>query len=212
MGTIKHGANGGFSGKAGSVVGSSWKDINYIKGLSKGRTKPASPLQLEQQAKFSLVVKFLRPIKDLLSITYAGMKEGRATGFNMALRQVMTTVQGVYPDYSIDYAAVKLADGSLAVATGSILAEAYGNLRISWNPAVNKYNAFADDILTVLIYDPLTNIYSNGIDGVVRGDGESNIVLRAEMIGKSVQVYYFFTSRDGKKLSPSLYAGEVTVI
>jgi len=31
MGTIRQGALGGFSGKAGSMTGSNWKNVNYIK-------------------------------------------------------------------------------------------------------------------------------------------------------------------------------------
>lgn len=49
MGRIKQGANGGFSGKAGSVIGSSWKEIEYIKGRPKVSNKPATQRQLEQQ-------------------------------------------------------------------------------------------------------------------------------------------------------------------
>lgn len=39
MGTIRQGANGSFRGKAGSVIGSSWKGIDYIKGLPKSGQK-----------------------------------------------------------------------------------------------------------------------------------------------------------------------------
>ena len=213
MGTIKHGANGGFSGKAGSVVGSRWKDVNYIKGLSKDRTKPASQLQLEAQAKFATAVTFLKPIKDLLNVTYGSMKSGRATGFNMALKHVIkSAVIGVYPDYSIDYSVVNLSVGSLGVATGSVSAEAERNIRLSWNSQTNKNNAFADDGITVLLYQPETHIYLDGPDNLTRADGEVVIAMRSEMIGKQLQVYYFFTSRDGKKLSPSWYAGGVEVV
>jgi hypothetical protein len=213
MGIIKQGANGGFSGKAGSVIGSSWKDIEYIKGRPKTSNKPASQRQLEQQAKFAMAVKFLRPIKDLLNFTYGSLKDGRATGFNMALKQVLSdAILGDYPDYYIDYAAVKLSYGTLAQATGSASAEAGGMIRLIWNSQVNKYNAFADDQITVLIYDPQTNIYINGDENLTRADGEMDITLRDEMIGQTLQIYYFFTARDGKKISLSWYAGEVTAI
>jgi len=213
MGTIKNGANGGFSGKAGSVVGSRWKDISYIKGLSKNRTKPPSQLQLEQQAKFATAVKFLRPIKDMLNITYAGMKAGKSTGFNMALRQVIkSAVQGVYPDYEINYSAVVLAEGGVAIAEGSVIAAAGQKLLVSWEPEGNENGRFPEDRITVVIYDPTTNIFRNGVDDKTRADGELEVVLRSELIGRILQVYYFFTSRDGKKISPSIYAGEVTVI
>lgn len=213
MGRIKQGVNGGFSGKAGSVIGSSWRDVDYIKGRPRTSSKPASQRQLEQQLKFALAVKFIRPIKDLLNFSYDSQKSGRATGFNMALKHILGyAIEGIYPDYSIKYSAVKLASGPLAIAEGSAVAEGGRVIMVSWSPAENVHNAFADDKVTVLIFDPQTNIYSNGLSGIKRADGEMEITLRPELIGRSLQVYYFFTARDGKRVSPSFYAGEVVVI
>lgn len=213
MGRIKQGANGGFSGKAGSVIGSSWKEIEYIKGRPKKSNKAPTQRQLEQQAKFSLAVKFLKPIKDLLNFTCSSLREGRAMGFNMALKQVLAqAVLGDYPDYAIDYAAVKLAYGPLAIAKGSVVAEAGGILKVSWVTQPNKYNAFADDLITVLIYDPETNIYTHGLDNITRSEGEMLITLENNMIGQNLFVYFFFTDRDEKKISGSYFAGEVVII
>jgi len=35
MGSYSKGANGIFSGKVGSIIGSSWRSIDYLKGLPK---------------------------------------------------------------------------------------------------------------------------------------------------------------------------------
>ncbi len=213
MGTIKQGVNGGFSGKAGSVIGSSWKGIDYIKGRPKISSKPPTLRQLEQQAKFSLGVKFLKPIKDLLNSTCSSLREGRAMGFNMALKQVLSqAVIGDYPDYAIDYAAVKLAYGQLTEAKGTASVEPGGILKVTWGTKLNPYTAFADDVITVLIYEPETNIYTHGNDNIVRSTGEMLINLEDDMIGQSVAVYFFFTDRDGKRVSNSYFAGEVVII
>lgn len=63
MGTFRNGGNGAFSGKTGSFIGSNWSDINYIKGIPRISNKPKTQKQLEQQAKFALAVRFLRPVK-----------------------------------------------------------------------------------------------------------------------------------------------------
>lgn len=213
MGIIRQGVNGGFSGKAGSVVGSSWQGIDYIKGLSKARTKPASQAQLEQQAKFALAVKFLKPIKDMLNKTYAQVQVGKAKGFNMAVRQVLKdSIQGVYPSFGIDYSQVKLAAGSLGIAVGSATTEAGLVLKVTWNPQPNPNNAFADDVITVLMYNPETNIFLNGLEDVTRNAGEIEMQLRPEILGKTLHVYFFFSERYNKRYSDSYYAGSVTVI
>lgn len=213
MGRIKQGANGGFSGKAGSVIGSSWKGVEYIKGRPKKSNKPSTQGQIEQRAKFSVAVKFLKPIKDLLNVTCSSLREGRAMGFNMALKQVLAqAILGDYPDYAIDYAAVKLAYGPLAIARGSAVAEDGGILKVSWTPQTNKYNAFSDDVITVLVYDPETNIYIHGLDNVLRSAGEMLITMEENMIGQNLVIYYFFTDRAEKKISESYFAGEVVIV
>lgn len=42
MATYSKGANGTFSGKVGSVIGSNWRSIDYMKGLSKKNSKPST--------------------------------------------------------------------------------------------------------------------------------------------------------------------------
>lgn len=71
MGTIRKGANGGFSGKAGSVIGASWKSIDYIRGLSKKSNKPATEEQLIQQARFYTIAKFIMPIAPFVQVGYS---------------------------------------------------------------------------------------------------------------------------------------------
>jgi hypothetical protein len=52
MGTIGRGVLGGFNGKAGTALGSSWKNLSVLRSrpLSKRRGLP-SDLQLRRQAK-----------------------------------------------------------------------------------------------------------------------------------------------------------------
>jgi hypothetical protein len=59
MGRIKKGILGGFSGKVGSVVGASWKSIDYIRSLPASVRNPRTPAQVNQRSKFATVIKFL---------------------------------------------------------------------------------------------------------------------------------------------------------
>ena len=54
MGTIKQGILGGFSGKVGTVVGSSWKGISYMRGQAQSVKNPRTAKQMAQRDKFSL--------------------------------------------------------------------------------------------------------------------------------------------------------------
>ncbi|HEX3025140.1 MAG TPA: DUF6266 family protein [Chitinophagaceae bacterium] len=51
MGTINKGILGGFSGKVGTVIGATWKGIDYMRSKSSKKPGNFSDAQLEQQAK-----------------------------------------------------------------------------------------------------------------------------------------------------------------
>ena len=49
MGKIKRGILGGVSGKVGSVVGASWKGVDYLRGLPASYTDAKSEPQIAQR-------------------------------------------------------------------------------------------------------------------------------------------------------------------
>ncbi len=212
MGTIRNGGNGAFSGKAGSFIGSTWRDISYIKGIPKISNKPKTLKQLEQQARFSTAVKFLQPVKDLLNVGFGGQKQGRASGYNMAVKYVLeNALIGMYPDYLIDYSKVLFSKGGVAAPVGAVVTPGEGNLVLTWSGEINQWNAFIDDEVTALVFDPLNNIYLSGPLGIFRSDAEMTIAVPAAYLGNTVHVYLFFMSRTGK-LSNSSYAGPAVII
>ena len=111
MGTYKKGVLGPFSGKIGTVIGSTWNGIEYMRSLPKASTKAASDLQLINRAKFGLVNGFLGPIIALLVMGYKSIAVGK-TGFNMAASHLISEgITGVYPDFAINYAKVVFSRG-----------------------------------------------------------------------------------------------------
>lgn len=60
MGKISHGIWGGFSAKVGSVVGSRWKNICYIRSLAARVSNPNTARQRCQRGKFCKAVGFLK--------------------------------------------------------------------------------------------------------------------------------------------------------
>lgn len=209
MGIIKKGANGGFSGRAGSVIGSSWKDIDYIKGLPKKSNKPATQSQLEQQARFALAVKTLQPITSLLNEGFKGQKTGRATGYNLALQHLLNNaITGIYPDYVVDFKEMLISKGNLSKPASVTLSVDAGSLLITWTVLLSKYGAFADDEATVLIYNPAKEIYLPA-EGAIREEGELQLALPVDFDGDTLHVFLFFTNRTGTKNSESIYAGQI---
>jgi hypothetical protein len=62
MGKIKQGILGGFSGKVGGIIGTSWKGIAVIKGMPLSVAQPVTTKKTNAKARFSLVVSCSKPI------------------------------------------------------------------------------------------------------------------------------------------------------
>lgn len=214
MGRIRNGANGGFSGKAGSVIGSSWNSVSYIKGLPKLSNKPASIKQLDQRARFAAVLGFMGPIKDLLLMGYKGQNASRASGFNMGIQHALThAVVGTYPDYTVSPALIQVSKGTLQAPHGIVVSSVNaGVLDLNWSPLVNGLNAFADDTMVVLLYNETQKLFLAYTDTGTRGNGMSSITIPAEFSGQVVHAFFFYVDRGGTRQSISTYVAPITII
>ncbi len=131
MGTIQKGILGGFSGKVGTVIGGSWKGIQYMRSFAARRKKGSTRKQHEQQLKFGLITKFQQPLNSLLLLSFKSYAV-KMTGANSALGyNIRNVITGVYPDYAIDYSKVLVSRGDLPNA-----------LNPSARPTSIKHHAF----------------------------------------------------------------------
>src|SRR5258705_13066987 len=113
MGTYVKGILGGFSGKVGTVVGSTWKGIPVMKSVSGPRKGNPTLLQLEQQGRFSLMIKFLQPLAALFNQTYGNSAVGMS-GFNKAFSyNVLNGITGVYPAFTVNFPMLLISKGDL---------------------------------------------------------------------------------------------------
>ena len=64
MGTIKQGILGGFSGKVGTVIGSSWKGISYMKGRAQSTKNPKTAAQNMQRTYFKQLAALTAQLSD----------------------------------------------------------------------------------------------------------------------------------------------------
>src|SRR5690606_13316626 len=114
MARFINGANGTFSGKVGSVIGSSWRGIHYLRGLGKKTKIPATEAQLAQRLRFALVTKFLAPLQGIIAAGFRNVRRLTAAQYSMAVkRNIEEAVIGTMPDFELDYAAVTLSSGNL---------------------------------------------------------------------------------------------------
>lgn len=214
MGTIRKGANGGFSGKAGSVIGASWKSIDYIRGLSKKSNKPATEEQLIQQARFYTIAKFIMPIAPFVQVGFSQINADTMTPTNVALQaNIKTAVVGTYPNFVLDYAKIRISQGSLQ-SGGSVKAEvASGMLMVSWTSNIIAIqNGNLDDVVHILLFHPELDEFMTAPEPPTRGMGTVDIELPEHFLGSKGQLWLFFADRKGKRISRTHYLGELDLV
>lgn len=214
MATITNGINGKASGKVGAVIASSWKSINYVKGLYKKRTKPMTEEQLIQQERFLTIAKFLMPITPILRLGFGLSKSDRMAPTNVAMQLNMAlAVTGTYPGFTLDYSKIEISTGSYLSGGAMNASVSAGILSVDWDTTLNSlYQTKSDDQVIILIYEPQKDEFMTAPTPPTRGDGTIDIEIPAHLLGGKGHVWIFFTDRKGSKVSKSTYLGELDLV
>ena len=83
MGTIKRGILGGFSGKLGSVVGSSWKGIAVVKKRPLSVAQPVTDRKSKAQIRFSVITYTAKEILSDVIKPLLDRNKYKMSGFNL---------------------------------------------------------------------------------------------------------------------------------
>ncbi len=211
MAKLSQGINGPFSGKVGAVVGYTWKGIPVMRGRPSARTKPFTPRELNQQAKFRIMNRFLRPANSLLNVTFAHLAV-RMSAFNKAFSyNIKNAITGAAPNLAIDYTMALISRGDLPNADSpTVTSLSAGLLQFTWTDNSGKGNAKATDKAFVAVYSEELGNWDYRLDIATRSQGICEMIMMI-FPGKSVQTFIGFISADGKDASDSLYTGLANV-
>lgn len=202
---------GGFQGKVGTVVGSNWKNVPYMRSLpTRKKNAKQTQAQEEHRAKFSLGIRFIRSLSQLLKVSY--QETASTTSRNNVLSDLMAqSIGGVYPDLVINYSTVQVARGSLKKADNpSVAAGAAGELVFSWTNKSGLGNSVSTDKAILAAYSPEVGEFMFSVDGATRADEEAVLDVRF-FSGKEVHTWMSFRSANGKIVADSTYLGPIMV-
>jgi hypothetical protein len=209
MATLRKGILGGFSGKVGGVVGSTWKGKQVVKGLPAPRKTGPSPAQLEQQARFGQLVSFLRPVTPLLNQAFE-KSNLNMSAFNKALSNNQSAVTGIYPDFKIDYTKVILCKGY--IRNGEVtkaVAGSEGKLILSVCKSSLYSIAAIWTLFFIAAYEEESGQWIYIMNPKSAGDQMYELDL-SPFRSKSVHTYAGFMAATGSS-TISLYTGMITV-
>ena len=204
MGKINQGILGGFSGKVGTVVGSTWKSINYMRALAVNVHDAKSEKQLCQRGKFRTVVNFTKTITPFLRVGFQEHEEGRSA-VNAATSYLMLhAVEGCADETVLNFDKVRVSQGSLTTAADATVQVAAGKATFSWTDNSDTGDAQATDTAMALAYnkDRQEAVYRMAI--ATRADGTAELTLPTSWDGEALAIYLAFCSGDGQHVSNSL--------
>ena len=208
MARYKSGINGPFYGKVGSVIGSRWKSIDYIKGIPSPSDKPPSPKQLAYRARFAFINEWFHPIKPFINVGFMNYSD-RMTAQNGAHSVNYPAVTGDYPDFQMDHTRVLVSHGDLPGVADPLLAtQPGGQVELSWQVLDDLHEKPSDQML-LLMYSPELKIFDARMGYACRMDLGYAFKPNDAFTGNPTLFYLGFATPDRSRISTSQYLGEV---
>jgi hypothetical protein len=211
MARYQKGINGPVSGKIGSVVGASWRGIDYLRSRSR-KPQRFSMAQQAQQEKFKVVCGWIKPIIHIINVGYQHIKEGR-TPANQAMSYLLKeAVSGTASDFAINFSKAILSEGTLMTSFVTEIKPAGSHsLEFHWDNAAESIYSCANDQATFVVYNPLKEEFVLYEAVTVRASRSVILSLPAGFSSDTVHGYLYFVRADGKAVSTTLYLGPLIV-
>lgn len=131
MAIIKRGILGGFSGRVGNVVGSSWKGISVLRVMPLSVGGETTVKQAEQRGAFSIISKFASSILTVWVKPLWDRHAQRMSGYNAFIQQNIASVKAHEELVLTD---LKFSDGRLGVtAITGAGTENFKDMAVVWD-------------------------------------------------------------------------------
>jgi hypothetical protein len=207
MARITDGVNGGFSGKAGSVIGVLMRGKSFMRGLPKKSTKKPSPAQLVSRAKFKILQEWRSRYQEIFAVTFLNHTQERSAQ-NAAHRNNTQIVVGEYPNFEIDRSEIMISQGNLPVVKDLKMEyHDHSHLHFTWDSATEKGGKRDDLVSIAVLYEDA--FYLANFSIAERQDGECTFELKYSENHTAIDVYFTLLSNDRRSAANSVYMGKV---
>jgi hypothetical protein len=212
MATIKQGILGGFSGKIGTVVGSTWRGKNVLRSAPRKSTKPASAAQQKQRDKFAGVLQFLMPLKGILTETF-GATVGSKSPFNNAMSYHMKeAVKQTTDGFQLAYAKVLIGKGGLCGIENPVVQMLpIHRLQISWDDNSTQGLAYPTDDFLIVAYVPSLQSFTYAMGDSDREAGQGKLNFQESFYGETVHLWVTFYNAKIALAATSTYLGSFVI-
>ena len=208
MAIIENGANGGFTGKVGSITGYYSNGKWIIRGLRRlsAKNKKGTAKQQACRSKFTKMQEFLAPITYYIRIGFnLESKKKMMTAHNAAKSYNMLNAQAA--DGTIDYSKVCLSYGNLIGVEGLQVQAQNKELHFTWIDNTNLDHRRSSDQVMILAYDVHSHITHVETGGAKRSKCAETLAMKVGNKGASYHTWLSFISEDRLQISMSTYCG-----
>lgn len=192
------------------MVGCNGPSGFYIRSRPKRSGKAPSPRQQDAQSRLATVMRFLKPLKEIIYMGFAQAHPSRSktTAMNAAASHMLNyAVEGAFPDITINPAAVRLSRGTLAPLPDIAYEQVGSTVTITWSPLLPRFSGHRDDIVMAVCY----NLQERSVSVVeaLRCEGLATLDLFELPRHSSSLMYMCVCDRDRKQFSSSQFLGEI---
>lgn len=214
MATLKNGVNGGFSGTVGSVIGSSWKGIDYMKGkhrLKKYRKPPTGKQQFTRD-KFKEIGEFFVSFKDVLRVGLGQRNLKRMTPYNLAFKLNKNAFERTGDTIRIDFSRIVLSKGAAVSKPGMCSVEwrEGPELDVRWEIFGHCLTERPTDRIVLTAYCEEEPEAISDIGHRTRAHCEMRVAIPQNWVDRTVHVYLFMVSEKGL-CSETVYVGPLKI-
>lgn len=210
MARLRQGILGPVSGSVGTIVGASWKDIDYIRSKSSGSRGEPTPAQLDNQLKFSLLMDFISTMTELLNQTFSRYAINMSESNAAFAYNYHNAISGTSPNYTIDYANALVSRGDLANAAGVAASVTNKTIHFTWTDNSGLGLAAATDKAVLVAYCRNYDLTVFSIGSATRSAQAATLDV-TNFNGFPVETWIAFLSNDGLNASNSIHTGQLTV-
>lgn len=213
MAQFNQGVNGAFSGKVGSVIGSNWRDIDYMRGLAKRTSKNPTGKQLGVRARFTLLSQFLLLVKNAVDRGFSKQYDGRSTAFNQALQVNQGALTGTDLNPQLDYTKIILSKGLTLPKPFSckLSAGIGGTVKVNWQMFNGGLEDLSKDKVTIVLCCPEQMEALVSMDEYIREDKVAEMEVPSNWSSTTVYGYLFATGVKGTN-SATAFAGALPIL
>ena len=211
MAVVKNGPNGLYRGKIGANYGYVMHNKQIVRAAPH-ITKPRSEKQIAQQSKMAVMSKMLNLIKVYLRVGFAITAAKREINAASVAKSynLKHAIKGAYPDFAIDYPAVKLTEGNLAVALMPEVTTVAEGFKFTWAYDVHNTMGTKFDRTMLMAYFPKRDQFIQMIAGLERNACAETLLIPDTFKGHEAETYISFVTSDHGAISDSVYTGRVT--